>query len=272
MMDYTIETRMMALGLPILPPRRPEQRGRRRALSMLKRIEIAIAWGEYMNAHARIEAPRERGQVKALQRKLGAARANGDAQFLLNRMSAKLDGLGRVSREIVLPPRIALPEADRAIAKRFGVSERMVRKIRSDERMDPFMPHPIWKVPDWLRRGAELHAARAVARRLMTLERYAKNEPVALVGSGLVVGQDPAAEVVHKTALWAFGLMQRLEARMPAEYRSRPAWLGFQRQWARVEMPLAGLDRHSDGRRIAPKIQDQEAEKCSQELWADRTR
>jgi site-specific recombinase len=62
---------------------------------MLQRIEVAMAWGEYMNAHARIEAPSERGQVKKLQQKLAAARVNGDAQFLLERMSARLDRLGR---------------------------------------------------------------------------------------------------------------------------------------------------------------------------------
>jgi hypothetical protein len=308
-MDYgvlPIETRMMALGLPMPLPRRV---GRPRALSMLRRIEIAIAWGEHMNAHARIEAPRERGPVKKLQQKLAAARINGDAQFLIDRMSARLDRLGRVTRAIVLPPRIALPEADRAIAKQFGITERMVRKIRVDKRMQPFMPRPIWKVPDWQRRGAESHAARSAAKRLMTPERYAKNERVALVGAGLVVEDaqqecfrwDPRLEQkggyglrprthrpithdeVYSAALRLLRLVEEFERRVPLEYRSRPAWLGFQRQWARIEARCEGWffrndqqvyfwKRHPEGRRIPAKIQDYEAKKCSQEYWADRTR
>jgi hypothetical protein len=61
MTDYgalPTEIRMMALGLPIPCARR--RGGRPRALSVLHRIEIAMAWAEYMNTHARIEAPRER--------------------------------------------------------------------------------------------------------------------------------------------------------------------------------------------------------------------
>jgi hypothetical protein len=265
------ELRMMALGLPITTathiPANPRRAGRPRALPMLERINVAIAWGTYMNAHARLEAPRERGQVKKLQQKLEAGRMNGVAPFLLNRMSARLDRLGRASRTLLLPPAITLPEADRAIAKQFGISERMVRKIRSDRRMQPFMPHPVWQVRDWERRGAESHAARARAKQLMTPERYAKNERVALLSDGLAVEQDPTSEAVYKAAWRIFRLLQRLEKRMPPQYRRRPAWLGFQRQWARMEARCEGWfflndqqvyfwKRHPEGRRVPPKIQD----------------
>jgi len=279
---------------------------------MLERIEVAITWGEHMNAHARIVVPRERGQVRKLQQKLVAARMNGDAQFLLDRMSARLDRLGRMTSEIVLPPEIALPEADKAIAKRYGITARMVRKIRSDKGMQIFMPHPVWRVRDWEKRGAERYVARSIAKQRMTPERYAKNEQVALVSDGLVVEQDsecfrwdgsahrfaqprngrlqpprPRQRITHddvyKAALRASRLMQRLERLMPPEYRRRPAWLGFQRQWARMEARCEGWfslgeqqiyfwRRHPEGRRIAAKISDDEAEKCDHEYWADRTR
>jgi hypothetical protein len=198
-------------------------------------------------------------------------------------MSARLDRLGRASRALLLPPAITLPEADRAIAKQFGITERMVRKIRSDRRMLPFMPHPVWQVRDWERRGAESHAARSAARRLMTPARFAKNEPVALLSAGLAVEQEPTSEAVYKAARGIFRLLQRLESLLPREYRSRPAWLGLAPQWLRTEARCEGWfslgeqqiyfwRRHPEGRRIAAKISDDEAEKCDHEYWADRTR
>jgi hypothetical protein len=261
-MDYSalpVETRMMALGLAICLPRRV---GRARALSMLQRIEVAIAWGEHLNAAARRVAPRERTQVRRLQQKIAAAHMNGVAPFLLERMSARLDRLGRMTSEIILSPRIALPKADKAIAKQFGITERMVRKVRSDPRMQPFMPQPIWKVPDWQGRGAELHAARSAAKRLMTPERYAKNERVALVSAGLVVEQ--AASEVYEAAWRVFTLVRRFERLMPLEYRSRPAWLGFTPQWLRIEarcgkwffrndQQIYQWESHPNGSRISRK-------------------
>lgn len=194
----------------------------------------------------------------------------------------------------MLPPKIALPAADKAVAKQFGISERMVRKIRSDKRMQPFMPHPVWQVRDWVRRGAEDHAARARAKQLMTPERYAKNERVALVSAGLAVEQgqecfcwDGSAhrlaharngrlqpprprqritdEDVYRTALAILRFLRRLEEGVPSEHRRRPQWLGFQLQWARIEARCEGWffrnDRqvyvrrqHPEGRRIIPKF------------------
>jgi hypothetical protein len=297
-MDYStlpIETRMMALGLwplraplglPICPPRRA---GRPWALSMLQKIKIAIEWAGYMNAHARVEAPRDRGQVKRLQQKLEAGRMNGDAQFLLDRMSAKLDALGRVSRKIVLSPRIALPEADKAIAKRFGITERMVRKIRSDKRMQPFMGRPLWEVPDWQRKGAEAHAARATAKRLMTPERYAKSERVWLdrVGLGVEAVQEdaygpanklhvrhPHMKIVHHVTSGppspsiAFSIDKGPLRPLPVAKLRAPRDLGFRPQWALIERKQRG-----HARRIEPIETDPwEDAKTSQEYYAKRRR
>jgi hypothetical protein len=101
--------------------------------------------------------------------------------------------------------------------------------------MQPFMPCPVWKVPDWQRQGAESRAARAVAKRLMMPERYTKNERLALVSDGLAVEQDLASEAVYKAAWKLFRLVQRFEELVPPDCRSRPAWLAIRPQWLRVE-------------------------------------
>jgi hypothetical protein len=124
---------------------------------------------------------------------------------------------------------------DRAIGKQFGISDRMVRRIRDDRRLEAFKPQPAWLPRPWEKPAREAFDARQVAKRLMTPERYAKGEAIALEGGRLVVRQDdPASEGVYRAALRALRLVQRSERLLPQEYRSRPAWLGFRPQWARI--------------------------------------
>jgi hypothetical protein len=120
------------------------------------------------------------------------------APHLIARMSAELDRLGRHSRAIVLPPE-SLAEADRAVAAKFGVSERTVRRVRTN---NPFLGHLRWKVEDWERRGKELHTARSCAQQLMTKERFAKLEDVVLDDAGnLVVRPSVGIEIVQAPGL-----------------------------------------------------------------------
>jgi hypothetical protein len=87
------------------------------------------------------------------------------------------------------------------------------------------------------------------------------------LSDGLAVDQDPASETVYRAAWKNFRLLQRLEKLMPPEYKRRPAWLGFQRQWARIEARCDGWfflndqqvyfwKRHPEGRRIKPITYD----------------
>jgi hypothetical protein len=80
-----------------------------------------------------------------------------------------------------------LPEIDKQVAELFGITERMVRKCRTDTRLHPFMPHPVWLERDWVKTARQDFEARQVAKRLMTPERYAKGEPVRLFNGGLQV-------------------------------------------------------------------------------------
>jgi len=194
-----------------------------------------MAWGDYLNAHARVEPRRQRNQVKRLQQRIEVARRNGVAPHLIELWRAQLDGIGRFTREIVLPPGIALPKADKAIARQFGISPRTVRRIRQDRRLQAFMPQEAWTVPHWQRQAMALYAARIAAKRLMTPARFAKNERVALLGNGLSVEQEPASEAVYVAARKVREVLRRCERLLPSEYRQRPTWLAYLPQWSRIE-------------------------------------
>jgi hypothetical protein len=229
---------------------------------MLERIKVAMAWGEHLNAHARVEAPRPRRQVKALQAKIEAARRNGVAPHLMKRWSEQLDALGRITRALYRPPSISLREVDKAIAKQFGVSVRTVERIRQDRRLWPFMGQKVWELPEWQREGAALHAARSVAKRLMTPERLAKNERVALVSAGLAVEQEAGFEAVYLAARRMFGFLRRSEDLLALEYKRPPTWLATRPQWSRIEarwtgevyvineQTIYGWEPHPKGRRV----------------------
>jgi hypothetical protein len=224
--------------------------GRPRALPMRLRIEIAIAWGEeYAGAHVCVEVPaRRRRAVERLQRKIEAAHREGVAPHMIKRLSDKLDALGRYSRKIILPPAVALPDIDRVIARRYGVTRRMVRRIRRDKGMWPFMPQLPWKVPGWQLRDMAQHAAKPAAKRLMTPQRYDKCEQIALTRDGLTVEQAPGLESGYVAAWRAFGIQQRCEEQMPPEYRRPPVWLAHRPQWGQYFRK-----HHLTGARIKPQ-------------------
>jgi hypothetical protein len=166
--------------------RRP--RGRPKALSFQRKIEIAQAWGEALNAHAVFERDRKRDRAVAkLQARFRTLCAAHAPPHKLAEVTAAIDKLGRITRVPIKPPAMILPIIDRALAQFFGITPRMVRRCRGDSRLRPFMPHPVWLERDWVRAVRLEFEARQVAKRLMTPERFAKQEPVRFVNGGLQV-------------------------------------------------------------------------------------
>src|SRR5262249_13798713 len=134
--------------------------------------------------------------------------------------------------------------ADEALAERYGITPRMVRTIRGDRRLWPFMPPPPGHVPDW-----QLQAmARHTAKQIMTPERYAKGERVRLTDVGLIVEQDRGLEAVYLAAWKMLVALHRYEGRLPVEFRRRPVWLAHRAQWTQCEWT-----RHPAGRRVKPR-------------------
>jgi hypothetical protein len=154
-----------------------------------------------MNRHA-IHV-RDRGRDRALaklQAKFRGLCAANAAPHKLAEITAAIDKVGRVTRVPIKPPEKRLPEIDKQVAELFGITERMVRKCRTDPKLRPFMPHPVWLEPDWLRTAREDFEARQVAKRLMTPERYAKCEPVRFYNGGLQVPERLGPEIVSAPA------------------------------------------------------------------------
>jgi hypothetical protein len=87
----------------------------------------------------------------------------------------------------IKPPDKLLPDIDKQVAELFGITERMVRRCRTDPKLQQFMPHPVWLERDWLKQERLIFEARQVAKRLMTPERYAKQEPIGLVNGSIKV-------------------------------------------------------------------------------------
>src|SRR5262249_33666696 len=147
-------------------------------------------------------------------------------------------------------------------------SERMVRRLRSDPRMQPFMGIPPWGVRDWERKDFEQAEVRRLAGRLVTPERLDKG----LFGRAVMAKQAPAMEANYKLAWRAFSTQQRLGRFLPADCVSRPSWLGFGQQWARIDsqpslervwindQECIRWERHLRGRRVLVKKADQGAE------------
>jgi hypothetical protein len=132
-----------------------------------------------MNRHA--NHVRDRGRERALaklQAKFRGLCAANAAPHKLAEITAAIDKVGRVTRVPIRPPDERLPEIDKQVAELFGITERMVRKCRTDPKLQQFMPHPVWLERDWVKQGRLDFEARQVAKRLMTPERYAKGEPL----------------------------------------------------------------------------------------------
>src|SRR5919201_1332334 len=187
------------------------KRGRPRELTFLERVRIAQAWGETLNAHAIHVRDRNRDRAVArLQKKFRQLCAAKVAPQKIAAVQAAIDKIGRVTRVAIKPPDTALPVIDKQVANPFGITERMVRKCRTDPKLRPFIPHPVWLERDWLKAGRLDFEARQVAKWLMTPERFAKREPLTLVNGTVRVG--PAAGIVpgaaprHRVGCEEFGI------------------------------------------------------------------
>jgi len=162
--------------------------GRPRALTFLQRVRIGQAWHEALNRHAVTVRNRSRDRAMArLQATFRRLCAEHAAPHKIVAVRAEMDRIGRVGAVLVKPPEIDRPVIDAAIAELFGVSPRMVRSIRSDKRLLPFMPGAVWLEPDWEREERRGWEARRLARQLMTAARFAKREPVRFWEGGLQV-------------------------------------------------------------------------------------
>jgi hypothetical protein len=143
-----------------------------------------------VNASAIVAHNRKREHLIAkLQAQFRAFWAAGAFARLFHVRKA-LDQLGRFTRKPIMPPEVLHPIIDRRIARKWGVTDRKVRRCRSNwERK--LMPYPVWQEREFVVRGRLDHAARQRAKELMTEARYDKREPVRLAKSGLLVASEP---------------------------------------------------------------------------------
>ena len=164
--DYAqrpVEHRLHLLGLPIAQGRK---RGRPRELTFRERVTVAQAWGETLNRHAVHVHDRKRDRAMAkLQARFRALCAAKAHPYEIAKVRAAIEKIGRVTRVPIKPPDRAKPVIDKQLAKLFGITERMVRKCRTDPRMRPFMPHPVWIERDWVKAGRLDSEARELAKR-----------------------------------------------------------------------------------------------------------
>jgi hypothetical protein len=201
--DYSTlpgEFRLEALGLcePDTDVRNPV--GRPRRLSFRERLEIGVRWREIERELARPGRSTEHPNLKPLLRQIARARkpASGQA-WKIPHLSAKADALGRFHSVPIQPPTETMPEIDRLVAKELTkpgrkITPRMVRSIRTDKRIATLVGLPAWQPREWQIEAKRDFQARRAAKRLMTPQRYAKQEPVALTGHGLRVLLPPVTE------------------------------------------------------------------------------
>lgn len=172
--------------------------GRPPDLGFMRRLDVILAWDEHYHSLVGREAASKyiALRLRVLSRKIARLRAGANAPYgaasgapyhEIARLSREMDKLGRFHRVLLYKPATPKPVIDRKIAKRFGITERMVRKIRDDRSMDPFRSQPPWEVRGWERAALQDLAARQLARKLMTPERLAKCEPVRIYSGGLQV-------------------------------------------------------------------------------------
>jgi hypothetical protein len=201
--DYSTlpgELRLEALGLcePDTDVRNPV--GRPRRLPFRERLEIGVRWREMECELARRGRSTEHPNLRPLLRQIARARKPGSGEaWKIPHQSAKADALGRFHSVPILPPTETMPEIDRLVAKEFTkpgrkITPRMVRSIRADRRIAALVGLPVWEPREWQIEAERDFAARQAAKRLMTPQRYAKHEPVALTGHGLKVLLPPVTE------------------------------------------------------------------------------
>jgi hypothetical protein len=113
-------------------------------------------------------------------------RAKGALPWKTAELSRKADLIGRAAGVPVLPPRERLPEVDRLVAEKTGLTERMVRKARSDRRIIGLVGLPVWEDRPWEVEALQVAWAHRQARRLCTPERLAK--PITIVPACGTIG------------------------------------------------------------------------------------
>ena len=114
------------------------------ALGFLERVRVAQAHAEALNAHA-IHV-RDRGRDRAIAKLQAKFRELCKAQAVphkIREVQAAIDKVGRVTRVPIKLPNKLLPEIDMQVANLFGITERMVRRCRTDPKLQRFMPHPV---------------------------------------------------------------------------------------------------------------------------------
>ena len=170
-----LELRFMALGLdvPDAPPKPP---GRPRKLSFRQQVETALNWTETFNAQARYGRSSQRPELRPVLKQIGRLQAKNALPWQIARLSKKADLIGRFSSTEILPPDDLLPDIDKTVADKLGLTERMVRRIRSDPRMRPFMGTPPWTVRAFEREGFEQAELGRLSCALLTPERLAKGD------------------------------------------------------------------------------------------------
>jgi hypothetical protein len=162
--------------------------GRRRELSFRRRLDVVLTWDERYHALVRREAAGKlAGRLRALSRRMVRLRASGASIIEVARLSAEMDRLGRSYAVQFYKPDTPKPQIDRQVAKLFGTTARMVRRIRDDPSLSPFRATPPWEVPDWQVAAHRESVARKLARKLMTAERLAKGELVRIFNGALQV-------------------------------------------------------------------------------------
>jgi len=181
---------LFALGLlvpddPPEPP--PRSRGRPPVLaSFTERIRAAQAIRKIENSLAREgETTGNPAALKPILNRIGRLHDKGGVlPFQINRhsleagrLSTEADRLGRFHSTEILKPTESEPEINKLAAKQLapqfpGLTDRMVRSIRGDERLEEFLPQPAWVLPEWEKKAA----LRFRAGKLLTPEYLAKIE------------------------------------------------------------------------------------------------
>jgi hypothetical protein len=167
-----IELRLDALGLDASEAPRPI--GRPRVLTTpLERVNVFLRWWETANGLARQGPTTKHPGLEPVLKQIGRARDKG-ALPLLARLSRQADGLGRYHSTPYLPPAESKPAIDKIVAAEVGLSERLVRSVRTDRLLKPFEPQPLWAPRAWEQQIAQQSWASRRARALLTPEHYTK--------------------------------------------------------------------------------------------------
>jgi len=187
--------------------------GRPRTLSFQRWLEVGVLWRETYDGLAIRRSTKDPRLAPVLKQ---IRRAKNAAPWRLAELSRKADRIGRHYREEIFPPKESLPEVDHLVAKKSGLTERMVRRIRSDVRIKSLMGLPVWVPRAW-----EIEAARDIwaqqeARRLLTPERLAKGIRIVPFGGSIGI-----AELIEQDGSKPFRTGSELEVFGPAPPSAR---------------------------------------------------